>query len=138
MSGIIYCSGNSRIPNSFEIINKTRVVSHMARSDTPTTIELCRAWPAVTSPTVVTPWVQSPSLHAQPVVPYYVSWADPHRFVNPSSRQPAACIFKKVAIALKTLDFLKRFSPHLHFFFLTFNDTNYLQKKKIFPEDEWQ
>ena len=30
---------------------------------------------------------------------------------------------------LKTLDFFKRFSPHLHFF-LTFNDTNYLQKKK--------
>ena len=34
-------------------------------------------------------------------------------------------------VILKTLDFFKRFSPHLHFF-LTFNDTNYLQKKNIY------
>ena len=46
----------------------------------------------------------------------------------------------KLYVLLKTLDFFKRFSPHLHFF-LTFNDTNYLQKKNIIPDflqDEWQ
>ena len=91
------------------LISSTRVVSHPARSDTPTLLELCLAWPAVTPPTIVTPLVQSPIcphnpaslVHCRHNLPSRIKYSGLTHTVlsTPAAGSMRIHIFNKVAVA---------------------------------------